>query len=54
MNFALTLVVAVLAGFFGTGIYLWLRAEMDERAWRKIMDAEIAELQQRLSDGGEL
>lgn len=43
MNFALTLVVAVLAGFFGTGFYLWLRAEMDERAWRKIIEDELAE-----------
>ena len=43
MNFALTLVVAVLAGFFGTAFYLWMRAEIDERHWRKIIEAELAE-----------
>lgn len=43
MNLGLTLVVAVLAGFFGTGFYLWMRAELDERRWRKIIEAELAE-----------
>ena len=42
MNVWLSLIVALLAGFFGTAFYLWMRAELDERRWRKIIEAELA------------
>lgn len=31
----LAALLGVVVGFLGTGFYLWIRAEMDERAWRK-------------------
>lgn len=54
MNVWLTLIVAVLAGFFGTGFYLWIRAEIDERRWRRIIEREEERLIERLKEDGEL
>ena len=42
MNVWMTVIIAVLAGFFGTGFYLWLRAEVEERKWRRVIEKELA------------
>lgn len=43
MNLALTFFGALLGCIAGIAIVNWIRAELDERAWRRILEEETGE-----------
>lgn len=42
MNWLLYFLITVIAVFLGVSIYSWMKAEWDERQWRKIIDEEMS------------